>query len=85
MIKPGTKLYHSSYGQLWDKFIHSHELRFCFENSQPVGACDGNLSSFLCFDIHIASRWGHCYPVTQAEAREIMNGARIELIQALSC
>jgi hypothetical protein len=85
MITPGTDLYRSCRGRHWDKFIHNHELRICLENAKPLGGCEGEQSAFVCFDIHIDSRQGHCYPVAHSEALRIMGGDGVEVIQALSC
>ena len=85
MITPGTKLYGSSRGRHWDRFIRNHELRICMENAKPIGGCEGEQSAFLCFDIHIGSRRIHCYPVTQSEALRILGSDGVELIQSLSC
>jgi hypothetical protein len=52
---------------------------------QPVGACDGELTSFLCYDIHIDAKIVHCYPVSEADAKRIMDGGEIVVNDWLSC
>lgn len=54
--EPDEDLYHTPVGKLWQKFLNDINLRICMNTLRPVGACDGELTSFLCYDIHIDSK-----------------------------
>lgn len=84
MIQPGTTPYNGLRGQQWHQFISEPKLRVCFENSQSVGASEGELTPFLCFEIHFANKTVHSYPVTQQQALDIMGRGGIVFVHALS-
>lgn len=83
--EPDKDLYHTPVGKLWQKFLNDTNLRICMNTLQPVGACNGKLSSFLCYDIHIDAKTVHCYPVSEAEAERIMEGGEVVKNDWLNC
>lgn len=85
VIKPGEDLYNTPVGKLWQKFLSHTSLRICMDTLQPVGACDGDLTSFLCYDIHIDAKTAHCYPVSETEAQRIMEGGEVVINDWLNC
>lgn len=78
-------LRHTPMGKLWQRFIHDTNLRICMNTLQPVGACDGQLTSFLCYDLHIEAKTVHCYPVSKEEAKRMMQDGEIIGNDALNC
>ena len=82
---PNEKLYDTPAGRLWQKFLTLTNLRICMNTLRPVGACEGNLTSFLCYDIHIDAKVAHCYPVSEGEAHQIMDGGEIVINDWLNC
>jgi hypothetical protein len=83
--EPNKGLYRTPVGQLWQRFLNDPNLRICMNTLQPVGACDGELTSFLCYDIHIDAKIVHCYPVSEADAKRIMDGGEIVVNDWLNC
>jgi hypothetical protein len=83
--EPDENLYDVPLGKLWQKFLGLTNLRICMNTLRPVGACEGELTSFLCYDIHIDARTAHCYPVSEAEANRIMEGGEIVINDWLNC
>jgi hypothetical protein len=85
LIDPDERLYGTPVGRLWHKFLSLTNLRICMNTLQPVGACDGELTSFLCYDIHIDAKIAHCYPVSESEADRIMEGGEVLINDWLNC
>jgi hypothetical protein len=83
--EPNEDLYHTPVGRLWQNFLNDTNLRICMNTLQPVGACEGELTSFLCYDIHIDARTVHCYPVSEEEAHRIMEGGEVVGNDSLNC
>jgi hypothetical protein len=83
--EPDGELYGNPVGKLWQKFLTLTNLRICMDTLRPVGACDGELTSFLCYDIHIDAKTAHCYPVSEAEAQRIMGGGEVVMNDSLNC
>lgn len=74
--EPDEDLYHAPVGKLWQKFLNDTKLRICMNTLQLMGACNGELSSFLYYEIHVDAKTVHCYQVSEAEAERIMEGER---------
>ncbi|MGB7137615.1 MAG: hypothetical protein WBD46_20170 [Acidobacteriaceae bacterium] len=85
LIRPGEELYGTTVGKLWHKFTHLTNLRISMNALGDVGACDGRLTSFLCYDVHIDAKIVHCYPVSEAEAQDIMEGGEVLRNDSLNC
>jgi hypothetical protein len=83
--EPEGELYDTPMGKLWQKFLSLTNLRICMDTLQPVGACEGELTSFLCYDVHIDAKIAHCYPVSKAKAEQIMEGGEIVINDCLNC
>ena len=83
--EPDEDLYDTPVGRLWQRFLSRTSLRICMNTLLPVGACDGELTSFLCYDIHIDAKTAHCYPVSEAEAQRIMEGGEVVINDWLNC
>jgi hypothetical protein len=83
--EPANHLRYTPVGKLWQRFMHDTNLRICMDALQPVGGCDGLLTSFLCYDLHIDAKTVHCYPISGEEAERIMQGGEIIGNDSLNC
>jgi hypothetical protein len=72
LVTPDTNQYRSPQGRFWKKFLHCHHLRICMEARSLIGACEGEETSFVCFDVHIGSKTVHCFPISRTEALKMM-------------
>src|SRR5579859_2704682 len=59
--------------KLWRCFLEESRVRVCANENSAIGASNGKTTSFVCFDVNIDSKCVHCFPVTQAEAAQIMD------------
>lgn len=84
-LDPESDAYKSTQAQKWREFIEGHHLRICMNTVQSIGACDGEFTSYICYDVHIDSKTVHCYPVSEAEARQIMREDEVLNIDGLNC
>jgi hypothetical protein len=82
-VNPEGVAYSTPEAKLWRQFLGSH-VRICMNTLQPVGASKGELTSFHCYDVNINSKFAHCYPVPEAEAKRIMGDCGILIIDALN-
>jgi hypothetical protein len=77
--------YKTPEAKLWRDFLGESRLWICMNTLQPVGASEGELTSFLCYDVNIDSKIAHCYPVPEAEAKRIMGDCGVLIIDTLNC
>jgi hypothetical protein len=77
MMDPDEETYNEEKGKLWRVLLSRPHTRLCWRFDLPVGASKGALTNFICYDIHTDTRVVHCYPVTEADARDIMGGAEL--------
>jgi hypothetical protein len=84
-LDPNEDLYKTPQSALWRRFLSDSNLRICTDTIQPVGACNGERTSFLCYDIHIDTRIVHCYPISRPEACRMMGTLDIPGNDALNC
>lgn len=84
-VDPESDEYRTPEAQLWRRFLENHSVRICIDTLLPVGASEGELTSFLCYDVNFDTKIVHCFPVRMAEARLIMGEAQVLPIDALNC
>jgi hypothetical protein len=84
-LDPNEDLYKTPQSALWRRFLSDSNLRICTDTIRPVGACNGEPTSFLCYDLHIDARKVHCYPISGPEASRVMRGLDIPGNDALNC
>jgi hypothetical protein len=77
--------YNTTAGVLWRRFLNEHHLRISMNTLRPVGASGGQLTSFICYDVHLGSKIVHCYPVTGIEAVDIMGEGELVINDGLNC
>jgi hypothetical protein len=63
--------------EFWQSFLHNHSIRICFDVNGAVGASAGQETNFICFDVHIDAKVVHAYPVSAAEAVQMMGEGNI--------
>ena len=73
-IEGGSKQSDGLEARLWHKFLSAPHLRIVIDTMKPVGASRGEKTALICFDLHLDSKIVHCYPVSHADARGIMEG-----------
>lgn len=69
---------------LWKSLIEDHQLRIAMNARTKIGASNGEVTSRLCFDLHLDSRTVHAYPVSEQEAVDIMRGTWVRGDEVLS-
>ncbi len=84
-LDPREELSKSPEAALWHRLLSETRVRICMDTIRPVGACDGELTSCLCYDVHFDTKIAHCFPVSAAEAKRIMRGSEILRNDALNC
>lgn len=84
-LDPNEDLYKTPESTLWRRFLSDSNLRICTDTIRPVGACNGEPTSFLCYDLHIDAKVVHCYPISESEARRMMGALDIPANDALNC
>jgi hypothetical protein len=84
-LDPEAELSKSPEAALWHRLLSETGLRICTDTLLPVGACNGEPTSFLCYDMHFGSKTAHCIPVSEAEAKRIMGDLEILGNDALNC
>jgi hypothetical protein len=82
LVTPDTNRYRSPQGRFWQKFLHSHHLRVCMEVRSLIGACEGEETPFVCFEVHIGSKTVHGYPISRTEALEMMGDGGIVFVES---
>jgi hypothetical protein len=70
--------------QVWQNFLQEHQVRICFDTVASIGASAGEETHYVCFDVHVAAKTAHAYPVTRDEAVTIMGDGNIEALRFLS-
>jgi hypothetical protein len=85
LTDPQEDLYQSPVGTIWRRFLNEPSLRIAMDTLQPLGASDGELTHFVCYDIHIGAKTAHCFPVPEAKAKEIMGDASLLINDGLNC
>lgn len=85
LIEPDGTLFLTPMGRLWRDFMSRKSLRISMGVLRDVGGCDGRLTSFLCYDVHIEDRTVHCFPVSEVEAKEIMGEGKVLSNDSLDC
>ncbi len=68
---------------LWERVLYEPSIRLAFDTMNPIGACNGFDSDWLCYEIDASTPIAHAYPVSEAEAREIMTMAELPWIDSL--
>ncbi|WP_442577877.1 hypothetical protein ACSBOB_20230 [Mesorhizobium sp. ASY16-5R] len=60
---------------LWKLFLKDHQVRIAFNTMQAIGASEGKPVSHIAIDLSIGeTKTAHAYPVSESEARTIMDG-----------
>jgi hypothetical protein len=85
LTDPHEDLYRSPHGTIWRRFLNDASLRVAMDTLLPLGASGGELTHFVCYDIHIGAKTVHCFPIPEAKAREIMGDAELVINDALNC
>lgn len=75
MMDPDEETYNEAKGKLWRRFLNAPHTRLSWRFDQPIGASNGALTSFVCYDIHLDTNVAHCFPVPEDEAEKIMGDA----------
>jgi hypothetical protein len=73
----GKKVCERERGKLWRRFLEESHLRIAMSTAGDIGASRGKATSFICYDILFDNKHVHCYPVSEAQAKEIMGTATI--------
>jgi hypothetical protein len=60
--------------RLWRRFLSDPHLRIVIDTMDPVGASKGEMTTLICYDLHLDSKIVHCYPVAPPDAARIMEG-----------
>lgn len=60
---------------LWRKLLKASHVRVCMKLNRPIGASAGAVTNLICYDIHVDTNIVHCFPVTEADAKEILGEA----------
>lgn len=60
--------------EFWREAFSAARLRVAFDMLNPIGACYGKDSRYLCFEIDASAAVAHAYPVTREEAEDIAGG-----------
>lgn len=60
--------------EFWRSVFSFSRFRIAFDMMNPVGACYGELSTYLCFEVDASAAVAHAYPVSRPEAEEIAQG-----------
>jgi hypothetical protein len=77
MMDPDEEIYTEEKAKLWRTLLSQPHTRLCWSFDLPLGASKGALTNFICYDVHIDTRVVHCYPVTEADARDIMGDGEL--------
>jgi hypothetical protein len=77
--------YKTPEAQLWRRFLSESRVRICMDALKPVGASNGELTSFICYDVNIDSKTVHCFPVSEADAKTIMGDSAVLGNDVLNC
>jgi hypothetical protein len=77
MMDPDEEDYNEEKAKLWRNLLSKTHSRLCWRFNAPIGASNGELTSFICYDVHIDTEVVHCYPVTETQAGEIMGDAEL--------
>jgi hypothetical protein len=84
-VTPGGTLADLPEAKLWNDFLTKESLRICVDTIRPIGATNGNPTSYLCFDIHIGSKLAHVYPMSEEEAQRMNSGCQIFMDDGINC
>jgi hypothetical protein len=84
LTEPEEYFYNTPLGKLWQKFLTLPCLRIAINTVNPIGASEGEPTSFLCYAIHIDARVAHAFPVSEAEAQRIMGGGDVQIADSLT-
>lgn len=79
LTEPEEYFYNTPLGKLWQKFLTIPNLRIAMNTANPIGASEGDPTSFLCYDIHIDARLAHAFPVSEAKAHQIMEDGEVQI------
>ena len=82
LVTPDSRRYRSAQGGLWKRFLHCHQLRLGMKTSSLIGACEGEETSYVCFDVHVGSKTVHCFPIGRADASEMMGDDGIIVVDS---
>jgi hypothetical protein len=73
-IESGSEQSNTLEARLWHKLLTATHLRIVIDTMKPVGASRGEMTTLICYDLHLDSKIVHCYPVSPADAAGIMEG-----------
>ena len=76
-MKPESEQYSTPEARLWRGFLIVPHMRIVLNTIKPVGASSGQMTSFICYDVHLDSKIVHCYPVSEADAKVIMGNGDV--------
>lgn len=69
--------YDDERAKLWRRLLSEPRTRICWRMDSVIGASEGIPADHICYDVHLHTRTVHCFPVTEAKARDIMREAPI--------
>jgi hypothetical protein len=73
-MQEGSEQFAAEEARLWRKFLSASHLRIVVDTLKPIGASSGEMTTLICYDLHIDSKTVHCYPVSGDDSRIIMDG-----------
>jgi hypothetical protein len=77
MMDPDEEEYSEVKAKLWRSLLSGTSTRLCWRFDEPIGASKVALTSFICYDVQVGAGIVHCYPVIEADARDIMANAEL--------
>lgn len=69
-------------GELWKTFRTGRRVRIAVNATEPVGEMGGGPLHHVAIDIDIAGGDVHAYPVSEAEAKAIMQGLDVRIVKS---
>jgi hypothetical protein len=87
MMPDNSSLYEDSFnflraaGPLWDRFCEGRNIRIAIYTSVSIGELNGVALKHLAIDLDLEVKVAHAYPITEAEAKQIMGPFDVRLIK----
>jgi hypothetical protein len=72
LMQDGSAQYATPEARLWRKFLNAPQLRIVVGTLESVGASRGEMTTLICYDLHLDSKIVHCYPVSDVDVRTVM-------------
>lgn len=67
---------------LWERFRTGRTIRIAVDASAPLGVLNGTPLDHLAIDLDLSTKVAHAYPISEAEAAEIMDPFQVRLIKS---